>query len=103
MFYVDHIALTYLVNKPQSTDHVAQWFLLCTEFDFSLVYKRGKNHGVEHTESNFPQGALDRNQRLDTRCYTLLCQAYLAQRCASIIRGQINARGNVQDNLPNTS
>ena len=33
IFYVDHLALQYLVNKPQVSGRLAQWLLLFLEFD----------------------------------------------------------------------
>ncbi len=42
VFYVDHMALVYLVNKPQ----VLRWLLLFLECDFIVVYKPCKIHVV---------------------------------------------------------
>jgi hypothetical protein len=44
VFYVDHIALVYLVNKPQVSSRIAKWLLLLLEYDFKIVYKLGKSH-----------------------------------------------------------
>ncbi len=38
IFYVDHMALVYLVNKPKVSRIVARWLLLILEYDFTLVY-----------------------------------------------------------------
>ena len=46
IFYVDHLALQYLVNKPHVSSRLAQWLLLFLEFDFKVIYKLGKTHGV---------------------------------------------------------
>ena len=46
IFYVDHLALQYLVNKPQVSGRLAWWLLLFLEFDFKVIYKPGKTHGV---------------------------------------------------------
>ena len=46
IFYVDHLALQYLVNKPQESGRLAQWLLLFLEFDFKVIYKPGKTHGA---------------------------------------------------------
>ena len=46
VFYVDHLALQYLVNKPQVSRRLARWLLLFLEFDFKVIYKLGKTHGV---------------------------------------------------------
>ena len=46
IFYVDHLALQYLVNKPQVSGRLARWLLLFLEFDFKVIYKSGKIHGV---------------------------------------------------------
>jgi len=39
VFYVDHQALLYLVNKPRVTCQIARWLLLLQEFEFKVVYK----------------------------------------------------------------
>ena len=46
IFYVDHFALQYLVNKPQVLSRLAPWLLLFLEFDFKVIYKPSKIHGV---------------------------------------------------------
>jgi len=43
-FYVDHMALVYLVNKPQVFGRLTKWLLLFLEYDFKIVYKPGKSH-----------------------------------------------------------
>ena len=46
IFYVDHLALQYLVNKPQVSGRLARWLLLFLEFDFKVIYKPSKTYGV---------------------------------------------------------
>ncbi len=43
-FCMDHMALIYLVNKPQVFGRLAKWFLLFLEYDFKIVYKHGTSH-----------------------------------------------------------
>jgi hypothetical protein len=45
-FYVNHMALVYLVNKPQVSRKIARWLLLFLEYDFIVVYKLSKIHVV---------------------------------------------------------
>jgi hypothetical protein len=33
-FYVEHMALVYLINKPQVSSKLVRWFLLFLEYDF---------------------------------------------------------------------
>jgi len=33
-FFVNHMVLIYLVNKPQVSSRLAKWFLLFLEYDF---------------------------------------------------------------------
>jgi hypothetical protein len=42
IFYVDHMALVYFINKPQVLGIIAKWLLLFLEYDFIVVYKPGK-------------------------------------------------------------
>ncbi len=44
IFYVDHTALVYLVNKPHVSGRLARWLLLFMEYDFKIVYKLGRSH-----------------------------------------------------------
>jgi hypothetical protein len=43
VFYVDHMALVYLVNKPQVYSIIVRWLLLFLEYDFKIVYKLGRS------------------------------------------------------------
>ena len=51
IFYVDHLALQYLLNKPQVSGKLARWLLLFLEFDFKVIYKPGKTHDVANALS----------------------------------------------------
>jgi hypothetical protein len=46
VFYVDHMALLYLVNKPKVSNRITWWFLLLFEYDFLMVYKPRKSHSI---------------------------------------------------------
>jgi hypothetical protein len=39
VFYANHMALVYLVNKPQVSGRIVRWLLLFLEYDFIIVYK----------------------------------------------------------------
>jgi hypothetical protein len=45
-FYLDHMALVYLVNKPQVSGRIARWLLLFLEYEFTIVYKLSITHVV---------------------------------------------------------
>jgi hypothetical protein len=45
VFYVDHDALKYLINKPDLSGRLTRWVLLLQEFDFTIVVRPGKSHG----------------------------------------------------------
>jgi len=51
VFYVVHMALVYLVNKPQVSGIIARWLLLFFEYDFTIVYKPCKTHVVANALS----------------------------------------------------
>jgi hypothetical protein len=51
VFYVDHMALVYLVNKPQVLRRITKWMLLFLEYDFTVMYKLGKAHVVANALS----------------------------------------------------
>jgi hypothetical protein len=46
VFYVDRMALIYLVNKPQVLKIITRWLLLFLEYDFTILYKPCKTHVV---------------------------------------------------------
>jgi hypothetical protein len=39
IFFMDHQALLYLVNKPIVIGQIARWLLLLQEFDFKVIFK----------------------------------------------------------------
>jgi hypothetical protein len=43
-FFVDHMALVYIVNKPLIFSKLARWLLLFLEYDFIIVYKPSRSH-----------------------------------------------------------
>jgi hypothetical protein len=44
VFFVDHMALRYIVNKLDLNGRFARWVLLLTEFDYIVKYKPGSLH-----------------------------------------------------------
>ena len=42
IFYTDHQALKYLVNKPLHHGRICRWLLLFQEFEFEVVVRPGK-------------------------------------------------------------
>jgi hypothetical protein len=44
VFYVDDVALVYLINKPQVYGIITRWLLLFLEYDFKIVYKPSRSH-----------------------------------------------------------
>ncbi len=54
MFYVDHMALVYLINKPQVSGRIARCLLLFLECDFIGVYKPCKIHVIVDALSRLP-------------------------------------------------
>jgi hypothetical protein len=41
---MDHMALVYLINKPQVSIKLVKWLLLFWEYDFQILYKLGRSH-----------------------------------------------------------
>ncbi len=54
VFYVDHMALVYLVYKPQVSDRIIKWLLLFIEYDFKIVYKFSRSHLMADALNRFP-------------------------------------------------
>ena len=64
VFFTDHQALLYLVNKPCNTSRIVTWFLILLEFDFTVVVKKGITHQrIDHVSrllhGEAPIGILD--------------------------------------------
>jgi len=57
VFYVDHMALVYLVNKPQISNWIARWLLLFLEYDFKIIYKLCRSHLMADALSRLPNQA----------------------------------------------
>ncbi len=73
-FYVDHMALVYLVNKPQVSGRLARCLLLFLEYNFKSVYKHGRSHLMVNAFSRLlnhiePVGIP--NQTCDAHLFTL--------------------------------
>jgi hypothetical protein len=47
-FYVDHMALVYLINKPHVTSKLIRWFFLFLEYDFKIIYKPSRSHLIDY-------------------------------------------------------
>ncbi|MCO5559123.1 hypothetical protein L7F22_012715 [Adiantum nelumboides] len=58
VFYVDHQALLYLVNKPCATGRISRWLLILLEFDFTVVVRPGKKHLMADHLSRITNGKL---------------------------------------------
>jgi len=43
-FFVDHIAIRYLINKPDLSGRLARWVLLLKEFNYEVEYKPDRMH-----------------------------------------------------------
>lgn len=44
IFYIDHQALMYLVNKPLLRGRISCWLMLFQEFTFRIIIKLGEAH-----------------------------------------------------------
>ncbi len=51
VFYVDHMALVFLVNKPQVSRKIAKWLLLFLKYDYTIVYKPCITHVITNALS----------------------------------------------------
>lgn len=56
VFYVDHKALLYLVNKPCSTSRITHRMLILLEFEFTVVVRPNQKHLMANHMSRIPNG-----------------------------------------------
>ncbi len=73
-FYLDHMALMYLINKSQVFGRLAKWLLLFLEYDFKIIYRLGRSHLMVDALNRLPNqteliGILD--QTCDAHLFTL--------------------------------
>jgi hypothetical protein len=54
VFYVDHMAILYLINKPQVFGKIVKWLLLFLEYDFNFFYKPCRSHLMVDALSRLP-------------------------------------------------
>jgi hypothetical protein len=73
VFYADHMALIYLVNKPQVLRTIVWWLLLFLEYDFIVMYKLGGTHVVIDSLSRLPH-IIKPTSVLDQTTYASLFQ-----------------------------
>ena len=60
VFYVDHQALLYLINKVVIQGRLARWMLLLQEYNFKIIHKPGKNHfGADFLSRATPAGEVE--------------------------------------------
>jgi hypothetical protein len=64
VFYVNHMAFIYLVNKPQVFGSITKWLFLFLKYEFRIIYKHGRTHVVADVlsklqNSSKPLGVLD--------------------------------------------
>jgi hypothetical protein len=57
VFYVDHMALVYLINKPQVLRRIVKWLLLFLKYEFTIVYKPSKTHVIVDVLSRLPDNS----------------------------------------------
>ncbi len=74
VFYVNHMALVYLMNKTQVLGHITKWLLLFLEYEFTIVYKLSHTHVIVDALSRFldttkPTRVLD--QTIDATLFML--------------------------------
>jgi hypothetical protein len=53
-FYVDHMPLVDLVNKPQVFGKLARWLLLFLGYNLKFIYKHGRPHLMVNALSGLP-------------------------------------------------
>ncbi len=53
IFYIDHMTIVYLVNKPQVFGRITRW-LLFLEYEFTTVYKPGRTDVFVNVLSKLP-------------------------------------------------
>ena len=95
IFFVDHHALLYLVNKPCSTGRIVRWFVILLEFDFTVTVKPGKsNQRADHlsriTNGEAPTGVDD--DLPDAKLFTIEIAPRWAKGIISILSVKLSVK-----------
>jgi hypothetical protein len=73
-FFVDHMVLVYLVNKPHIFNVLVKWLLLFLKYDFKIVYKPSRSQLMANALIGLPnhiEPIVVLNQTCDVRLFTL--------------------------------
>ncbi len=73
-FFMDHMVLVYLVNKPHISSKLVKWLLLFLEYDFKIVYKLSRSHLMANALIGLPnhiEPIVVPDQTYDVRLFTL--------------------------------
>lgn len=79
IFYTNHMALKYLINKTVLQGRICKWVLLFEEFEFAVVVKPGKsNLGLHHLSR------IDSGEDIESIVHTMsYAQLFILQRAPS--------------------
>ncbi len=93
IFYVDHMALVYLVNKPHVSRRIAKWLLLFLEYEFTIIYKPSRTHVVVDVLSKL----LNRfktigSPKLDCGCIIIFCKTYMDVGNKNLFKDMLDTR-----------
>jgi hypothetical protein len=118
VFYVDHMALIYLVNKPHVSRMITRWLLLFLEYEFIVVYKLGRTHVVvdvlsKLANSSKPLGVQDQTmdaslfsikpmwmqevKSLNAKNFKLSSKIEISQKGKTFYSERVEGRNNVQN------
>jgi len=53
-FYINHMGLIYLVNKPHVYSKLTRWLLLFMEYNFKIIYKLSRSHLIVDALNRLP-------------------------------------------------
>jgi hypothetical protein len=82
VFYIDHMAPVYLVNKSQVLGRIDWWLLLFLEY--TVVYKLCTSHGIAGALSQLPNGKPATG--IQQLVYMCLCPTGLVARCNNLFK-----------------
>jgi len=92
VFYVDHMALVYLVSKPHMLGRITRRLLLFLEYEFTIVYKLDRTHVVANVLSRLLNNLEQLGLISYCGCIIIFFRTYMDVKSKNLSRDMLDAK-----------